>query len=143
MDYLMQWCLVCERKLDHGGLYCSSACLRSDFLLTPFPLPSGSLEGLRVSPSWGSSGSNRWLKTKSAPLPLPLLAPPQLQPQPPSLSASESSQSTTTTTLSLRSFQDAVLHPPLSLSFQSRPRSFKTAQISSANTSANAAFSAQ
>ncbi|KAI9332033.1 hypothetical protein DFJ73DRAFT_897803 [Zopfochytrium polystomum] len=31
MDYFMQWCLACDRRIDHDGLYCSPECLRSDF----------------------------------------------------------------------------------------------------------------
>ncbi|KAJ1533154.1 hypothetical protein HK405_000651 [Cladochytrium tenue] len=33
MDYFVQWCLVCERKIEHNGLYCSPQCLRRDFIL--------------------------------------------------------------------------------------------------------------
>ncbi|KAI9343131.1 hypothetical protein BDR26DRAFT_858603 [Obelidium mucronatum] len=35
MDYMVQWCLVCERRLEHQGLYCSPKCLKADFVLTP------------------------------------------------------------------------------------------------------------
>ncbi|KAI9349304.1 hypothetical protein DFJ73DRAFT_777082 [Zopfochytrium polystomum] len=38
MDYFVQWCIVCERKIDHQGLYCSPQCLRRDFILRPLEL---------------------------------------------------------------------------------------------------------
>ncbi|KAJ3026015.1 UNVERIFIED_CONTAM: hypothetical protein HDU68_006350 [Siphonaria sp. JEL0065] len=40
MDYMVQWCLVCERKLEHQGLYCSPKCLKQDFVLTPLQIGS-------------------------------------------------------------------------------------------------------
>ncbi|KAJ3238530.1 hypothetical protein HDU81_007626 [Chytriomyces hyalinus] len=33
MEYMIQWCLVCERRLEHQGLYCSPECLSKDFVV--------------------------------------------------------------------------------------------------------------
>ncbi|KAI8850978.1 hypothetical protein BC829DRAFT_388189 [Chytridium lagenaria] len=35
MEYHVQWCLVCEKRIEHQGLYCSPRCLRVDFMVRP------------------------------------------------------------------------------------------------------------
>ncbi|TPX65913.1 hypothetical protein CcCBS67573_g07977 [Chytriomyces confervae] len=32
MEHFTNWCLICERKLEHDGIYCSIKCLKTDFI---------------------------------------------------------------------------------------------------------------
>ncbi|KAI8841630.1 hypothetical protein BJ741DRAFT_594746 [Chytriomyces cf. hyalinus JEL632] len=32
MELFTNWCLICERKLEHDGIYCSIKCLKTDFI---------------------------------------------------------------------------------------------------------------
>ncbi|KAI8612148.1 hypothetical protein BC830DRAFT_596216 [Chytriomyces sp. MP71] len=61
MEYLMQWCLVCERRLEHQGLYCSPACLSLDFAgVAPTTLDTSSMahSSVPTSPLQSATSTN-------------------------------------------------------------------------------------
>ncbi|ORY44305.1 hypothetical protein BCR33DRAFT_716874 [Rhizoclosmatium globosum] len=111
MEDFVQWCLICEKKLTHDGMYCSMNCLRTDFGI--------------ISPTAPSKNQHRdHLVLESLPSSEDI-CPPSPSLSVTSASSRRSSIKSNDSNGSISSYYEishSILAPTVSLEFKSRPR---------------------
>ncbi|KAJ3281046.1 hypothetical protein HDU79_011113 [Rhizoclosmatium sp. JEL0117] len=140
MEDFVQWCLICEKKLTHDGMYCSMNCLRTDFGIISPTVPSKNqhrdhLGWIQSQTSLRTSQPTKRLSSSYIPhLPATVLEslPSSEDVCPPSPSLSVTSASSRRSSIksndsngSISSYYEishSILAPTVSLEFKSRPR---------------------